>query len=180
MVSLATAFVSSFVAAFWSIRELRRTCVVFRFDPAIVAGAMRSMSNSAGERLAQVVMAEGNEFEARLVRAVWDASSMEQARTGINEELLEGEWVLSRGSKVFGVCARIAGLGALLSVALLIGGGVALGWELLGIVAVGGSGILVSLAAGAECKQVVDSSRSAVDGLVDAVLAVRFSERGAR
>lgn len=161
------------VAAGWSLTHLLAVLNATRHDlPRLEEQVKRG---PGVESAAAALEAEGAAWwEAELAGAIVKSGTVALARREVNGILLELGAKLPRQQIVKASCVRVAILGALLGVALLVAEREVGSISLLDVLAMGGAAVLVSWTAGTEAQNVVEKRRTEIDGLVTTMMTARW------
>jgi len=174
--SVLAALTCCTLASLGALSRLRAVGRANSYDPGLITKQLASQGAREFVRRLTVAQAEDDAdrpWEGELFRVIDKAGNQEEARAGANEILLDVESRFSWGAHVPAACARIALFGALLAAVLLLGRDARLTSEIVDVVALGGSGAMISLMAGSEAQKAAKAKRKAVDLLVDRLLAAR-------
>jgi hypothetical protein len=154
-----------------ALARLRSLGRAVRVDPSLLARAIsRCEDRTELEALVGALGEAGARWEPELVRGVLEARTDDEARAAANEVLLDVGASLSWATSAPAVGVRVALLGTVLAVALLIARDASVSLELLDVVALGGGGAMVALSAAAQARRLARELRKAVDELADRTL----------
>ena len=164
------------MAAFWSVAHLRDIATGLRYEPSRIVAALRK--GLSPQALSARLGSDESSLDAALIRGVVEARTALEARQAANEALIDLSAAIPSQTSVRTSCLRIALLGAVLGVALLVAGRGEMRTALMDVVAMGAAGALVAQLAGRAAERLGEAKRKDVDRLVERLMLARWNVTG--
>ena len=177
MLALIVAASCSLFATLWCVRELHVVLSSLNLRPRVLGRLMKERGLVCLER---ALGAESDVWEARLVRSVVRARSLDEALSEINIAVVDVDGRLISNSRTYAACARVAVFGCLIGVALLFTAEPSVSTSIVDVFAVGAAGVLSTLALGREARRLASRGRMEINEWIDLLIAARFQANTSR